>query len=468
MAAAYHHGTETIRIDGGSNPVYTVDGAITAIIGTAPVGAVNELTVCQTKKDFGQFGGELTAQGFTLPDAAHIWTRYGSGVAYVVNVCDPAKHKTSVSNEVLTVDPDTLTAKTAKPALQSGYTLTDGGNTLTENTHYTINTLTGEITYKTKPNSPKISYTYTDPTKVPADDIIGAYVAATGKRTGLELLTEGFNRQGADAKIIIAPDFDRHANVRAAMEVIAGKLKAIAYVAAPQGTSLSKALEGRGPLGTINFQTSSDRCQLFYPHVVGLLGLENLATHAAGLRMKTDVEQGYWFSISNRELLGVTGVEIGLTARADDPQSETNRLNEKGITTVFNSYGTGYRMWGNRLACFPTTSHIKNFEVAQRTGDIIDESIRRLELQYVDKPIDADDPNALIDSLLESVRTYMSTLKSIVGFSVDLDYEYDLVDAFSKGQVPIVYDYTPKLPAERITNTSVMTRKYLVNLLSAN
>lgn len=47
MAAAYHHGTETIRIDGGSNPVYTVDGAITAIVGTAPVGAVNELTVCQ-------------------------------------------------------------------------------------------------------------------------------------------------------------------------------------------------------------------------------------------------------------------------------------------------------------------------------------------------------------------------------------------------------------------------------------
>ena len=83
--------------------------------------------------------------------------------------------------------------------------------------------------------------------------------------------------------------------------------------------------------------------------MTGLLGLESLATHAAGLGMKTDVEQGYWFSISNRPLLGVTGVEIGLTARADDPQSETNRLNEKGITTVFNSYGTGYRMWGIRL-----------------------------------------------------------------------------------------------------------------------
>lgn len=462
MSAAFHHGTETKRIDGGTSPIYTADGAITAIVGTAPAGAVNTLTVCAAARDFLQFGSSLTGKGFTLPDAAHIWTRYGSGVAYVVNVCDPAKHKTTVSDEVLKIDPDTLTAKTAKPALQSGYTLTDGSNALTENTHYTINTLTGEITYKTKPTAPKISYTYTDPTKVTEADIIGAYVAATGKRTGLELLTEGFTRQGADAKIIVVPEYDKTATVRGAMEVVAGKLKAIAYAAAPKGTTLSKALEGRGPLGSINFQTSSDRVQLFFPYVTGLLGLESLATHAAGLRMKTDVEQGYWFSISNRELLGVTGVEIGLTARADDPQSETNRLNEKGITTVFNSYGTGYRMWGNRLACFPTVSHIKNFEVAQRTGDVIDESIRRFELQYIDRPID----DALIDSLLGSIRTYLGTLQSIVGYSVDLDYDYDLVDAFSKGQVPIKYEYTPKLPAERISNASVMTRKYLANLVS--
>nr|DAN03232.1 MAG TPA: tail sheath tube [Caudoviricetes sp.] len=462
MSAAFHHGTETKRIDGGTSPIYTADGAITAIVGTAPAGAVNTLTVCAAGRDFLQFGSSLTGKGFTLPDAAHIWTRYGSGVAYVVNVCDPAKHKTTVSDEILKINPDTLTAKTAKPALQSGYTLTDGSNALTENTHYTINTLTGEITYKTKPTAPKISYTYTDPTKVTEADIIGAYVAATGKRTGLELLTEGFARQGADAKIIVVPEYDKTATVRGAMEVVAGKLKAIAYAAAPKGTTLSKALEGRGPLGSINFQTSSDRVQLFFPYVTGLLGLESLATHAAGLRMKTDVEQGYWFSISNRELLGVTGMEIGLTARADDPQSETNRLNEKGITTVFNSYGTGYRMWGNRLACFPTVSHIKNFEVAQRTGDVIDESIRRFELQYIDRPID----DALIDSLLGSIRTYLGTLQSIVGYSVDLDYDYDLVDAFSKGQVPIKYEYTPKLPAERISNASVMTRKYLANLVS--
>lgn len=108
MAAAFHHGTETIRIDGGSSPVYTVDGAITAIIGTAPIGRPNELTVCQTLKDFAQFGAALTGRGFTIPDAANIWTRYGAGIAYVVNVCDPAKHKSSVTGEILAVDAATL------------------------------------------------------------------------------------------------------------------------------------------------------------------------------------------------------------------------------------------------------------------------------------------------------------------------------------------------------------------------
>ena len=462
MAAAYLHGIETIRIDGGSNPVYTVDGAITAIVGTAPVGAVNEITVCQTKKDFAAFGGQLTGAGFTLPDAAHIWTRYGSGIAYIVNVCDPAKHKTSVVDESLTVDPDTLSAKTAHPALQAGYSVSDGSTGLTEGSGYRIDTLSGEIVFAAKPTAPKISYTYTDPSKVTEADVLGAYVAASGKRTGMELLTEGFNRFGADAKIIIVPEYDKTATCAAAMATVADKLHAIAYIAAPKATTLSQAIQGRGPEGTINFKTNSDRVQLFYPHVKGLLGIESLATHAAGLRMKTDVEQGYWWSISNRDLQGVVGAEVALTARADDPQAETNRLNEKGITTVFTSYGTGYRLWGNRLACFPTVTHIKNFEVAQRTGDLIDESIRRFELQYLDRPID----DALIDSLIGSVRTYLGTLRSIVGYSVDLDYDYDLVDAFSKGQLPLVYDYTPKLPAERITNTSVMTRKYLVNLIS--
>ncbi|AWX15232.1 phage tail protein [Mergibacter septicus] len=458
---AFHHGTETKRVTGGSVPVQTVDGAIIGIVGTAPIGVVNDLTLCQTKKDFARFG-TITGKGFTLPDAFDILSRYASGQVYVVNVLDPTRHQTQVNDETLTPDPNTLITNTAHPALLT-LTVKADSTPLTEGTDYIVDMQTGEIRLKASQSNLTATYTYADPTKVTEAEIKGGVESSTGTRKGFELLRDGFNKFGADAKILICPEYDKTASGAAALQVLAEQLKAVAYVQLPQGTSLSKAIEGRGPLGTINAKASSERVRHFYPYTQGMSnGLESLATHAAGLRMKTDVEQGYWFSTSNRELLGVIGMEIPLTARIDDIQSETNRLNAVGITTIFNSFGTGFRLWGNRSSCYPTVTHIINFETALRTGDLIDESIRRTELQFIDRPID----DALIDSLLETIDTYLRSLKSIVGYNVNFDYDYDLVDAFSKGQVPIVYDYTPKIPAERITNTSIMTRKYLINLVS--
>ncbi len=63
-----------------------------------------------------------------------------------------------------------------------------------------------------------------------------------------------------------------------------------------------------------------------------------------------DLEKGFWWSNSNQEIQGITGVERSLSAMIDDPQSEVNQLNENGITTIFNSYGSGLRLWGNRTA----------------------------------------------------------------------------------------------------------------------
>lgn len=459
---AFHHGSETTRVNGGSVAVSTVDGAIIGIVGTAPMGAVNELTVCLTKKDFAKFG-TILGQGFTLPDAFDILARYASGQVYVVNVLDPAKHRTTVSNETLTLDSNTLTAQTAKQGLLS-LSITANGATLNEGADYTVDLQTGEITFARSQTTLKATYAYADPTKVTEDDIKGGVDSLTGKRKGFELLRDGFNLFGADAKILICPEYDKTASCAAALATLADQMHAKAYIQLPKGTSLSKAIAGRGPMGTINASASNENVRHFFPYAIGSSNsLESLATHAAGLRMKVDVEHGYWFSTSNRELSGVIGMEIPLTARVDDLQSETNRLNAVGITTIFNSFGTGFRLWGNRSSNFPTVTHISCFEVASRTGDIIDESIRQAELQFIDQPID----DALLDSFVETIDTFLRSQKSLVGYSVGLDYEYDLVDAFSQGQIPLIYDYTPKIPGERISNKSVMTRKYLANLVSA-
>ncbi len=88
-------------------------------------------------------------------------------------------------------------------------------------------------------------------------------------------------------------------------------------------------------------------------------------------------------------------MERALSAKLGDAQSEVNRLNENGITTVFNGFGTGLRLWCDRTAAFPTVTHMKNFENVRRTGDMLDEALRFFSLQYLDRTID----QALIDAL---------------------------------------------------------------------
>ncbi|KPG85095.1 phage tail sheath C-terminal domain-containing protein [Pseudomonas sp. RIT-PI-o] len=88
------------------------------------------------------------------------------------------------------------------------------------------------------------------------------------------------------------------------------------------------------------------------------------------------------------------------------PQTAPNLLNENGITTVSNAFGTGLRLWGNRTAAWPSVTHLRNFENVRRTKDVVDESIRYSALQFVDQPI----TTALITSVTESVNLFLRKL----------------------------------------------------------
>ncbi|WZG45649.1 hypothetical protein JJBFEOPA_02130 [Mannheimia haemolytica] len=171
----FHHGSETERVNGGSVPVSVVDSAIIGIVGTAPIGAVNELTVCLTKKDFAKFGTILN-QGFTLPDAFDILARYAAGKVYVVNVLDPSRHRTTVTDEVLTLDRNTLTAQTAKTGIIAVTRVKDGANVLNAD-RYSVDLQTGVVTFVSAPSAPKISYIYADPSKVTEEDIKAGWIA---------------------------------------------------------------------------------------------------------------------------------------------------------------------------------------------------------------------------------------------------------------------------------------------------
>src|SRR5690606_28162531 len=73
---------------------------VIALIGTAPIGPVNTLTLSQTETDDAQFGPEsLTAQGFGIPEALAGIHDFGAGTVLVVNVLDPAIHRSNVADQ---------------------------------------------------------------------------------------------------------------------------------------------------------------------------------------------------------------------------------------------------------------------------------------------------------------------------------------------------------------------------------
>lgn len=473
MPANYLHGIETTEVERGPRPIRVVKSAVIAVIGTAPTGPINELTLCLNDIHAAQFGPHRT--GFSIPEALQGIFDFGAGTVLVVNVLDPAVHSTTVDEQ------DKQFAPNDQLQLEHGALQTlqiqsaDGLVTYLESTDYKADRLTGHIRRLPTGNIAanaliKVAYTYADPSKVTATDIIGA-VNTAGRRTGLKAFQDSYNQLGFFPKIFIAPGFSTLKAVTAELGASASQVGGIAYIDAPIGTTVQQVLAGRGPAGAINFNTSSDRVRLCYPHIKvrdAAHGerLQPLSIRAAGLRAKVDNDHGYWWSSSNQELIGVIGLERPLTARVDDSNSEVNLLNENGITTVFNSFGSGLRLWGNRTAAWPTVTHMRNFGNVRRTKDVVDESIRYSALQFVDQPI----TTSLITSITESVNLFLRKLigdGALLGGECWYDPARNPQTELEQGHVLFNYKLTVPLPFERGTFETEITGDYLVNLGAA-
>ena len=147
MAANYLHGVETVEVERGPRPVRTVKSAVIGLIGTAPIGAVNVSTLTLSEKDAAGFGPQLP--GFTIPQALDAIYDHGAGTVIVINVLDPATHKTAVANEAIAFDASTDRVKLAHGAVAALVVKsTDGATTYVAGTDYTIDLRRGQIQFK--------------------------------------------------------------------------------------------------------------------------------------------------------------------------------------------------------------------------------------------------------------------------------------------------------------------------------
>ena len=150
---------------------------------------------------------------------------------------------------------------------------------------------------------------------VKMSDIIGGVDALTGKRTGLKAFEDCYSLFGYYPKTLIAPVYCKNTAIVSEMNVICNKIRAMGIVDAPVGASVQDVITGRGSQGTINFNTSSERIILCYPHLkvydteTDTIKLQPYSQRLAGVIAAKDIEKGYHWSPSNTEIQGIVGVE---------------------------------------------------------------------------------------------------------------------------------------------------------------
>jgi phage tail sheath protein FI len=417
-------------------------------------------------------------QGYTVPYALAAIQAQAAGQVIVVNVFNPYLHYTAITAQALAMPasgPQVLNL--GHMGVWNVIVKNSGGSTTYINgTDYTLDAVNGIVTQKTggaitSGEALSVSFSYADPGKVQDSDVVGSVTGTT--YTGIQALRTTYGTMGFFPKILIAPGFSQDAATASALTSTAQAIRAVALIDSPPSISPATAIANRGVTGNV-FDTSSDRAVLCYPqeqffdlglmpagvtlnsagtpvrNAANITAVGPYSQWVAGTMAAKDLQQGYWWSPSNTQIVGPLGPDVTLYASVLDAASDVNNLNAQGIVTVFNAFGTGLRVWGNRSAAYPTYTTPNNFISVRRTMDVIEESVELAMLQFIDQPIS----NALISAILASVNAFIRSLigrGALVAGSASYNSAENPSNQVAAGQLVFDIDVMPPPPAERLT-----------------
>lgn len=459
---AFLHGAETNEVAKKTFSVPTVESAIIILTGIAPYGAQNVLTkITGTNDALKTFGPQVP--GFSIPQALDAIFKQGNATVIVINTFDKTSHVTAVTAESQTVL--NRAAKTAyAPVIDAAVpVVTDSAGTTTyvAGTDYTIDDF-GNITILSASIAEnaiiKITYKKLNAAAITGSVIVGANTS--GVKTGMFLTEDVQSTFGFKPKLLIAPGYSNNTTVVAKMASDAVKYRAHYIIDAPLGTSISDAIAGRGPSGSINFYTSDKRAILAYPYLAAIAPATGAAENRpfsqflAGVISNNDDKNGYHVSPSNKNIAGIVGSELVITSSLTDSSADCQTLNAVAISTIFAAFGSGVRTWGNRNASYNTNNTgITTFISVVRTADIIEDSIEAASLNFIDIPLD----QAGIDQVRDAVNQFFRTLKAkkiIIDGSCTFDKSKNSDADLAAGKLVLDYDFLPPPPLERLTYNS--------------
>lgn len=509
--SSFFHGVGIQEVLIGPRSIMLVRSAVIGLIGTAPTwmvsssatpppAGVNKLGLVANQTDASAYGPLV--QGYTIPYALdNIFNQgqqSGVGPILVINVFDPSVHFTLVSAKALSFPASgvqVLNLKQMGIVNNSVFKITNVGGTTTyvEGTDYTVDYINGVVTALTSSaitvgEAVLVTYDYYDPTLVQDSDIIGAITG--GAYTGIQLFLTAFSTYGFFPKILIAPGHTSQ-QIQQSLEISSGKIRAVYCYDSPPDTVVATAITNRGVI-TNAFSTGSDRAILCFPNqefydtglVVDGVTINSLGTPVqapanvtadgpyssfmAGVISSNDFQNGFWWSPSNQAIQGSTGPDIQMYISPFDPNDDTNLLGAAGIVTVFQSFGTGLKTWGNYSAAFPNSAAETSFICIRRTLDVIEESIQIASLAFVDNPISLGLVNTVLKSVNDLFRSMIQQGALLVGSVASFDPKKNPASQLGAGQVIFSLNLMPPPPAQDIQYDFFVDTSLLSGLTTSN
>ncbi|MEZ2602857.1 phage tail sheath family protein [Kluyvera intermedia] len=274
--------------------------------------------------------------------------------------------------------------------------------------------------------------------EVPGEDLQRAAIIR-----GIEALQLGQSSVNYTPRILIAPDWSTDDGVGKALESMAERCRAIAYLDSPS-MATPEEVSRRGQMYGARVELLRPRIKVV-SDIAGRTLNRPYSAAAAGHRVRIDSTKGFWWSKSNQEVLGFTGLEQVDSYMVGDDTCVANQLNQANVSTIVQM--DGYKHWGNRLC---TNDPQYRFEAVRRTVDVIEDSIQLMVTkEYLDAPVS----KSLGVSMLGSVNSYLRqqiTAGVIISGTAWLDEELNTPETLAAGVVYINIALTTKSPAEQI------------------
>ena len=470
MNDQYLHGVEILEAPAGPRPVRASSVGAVGLVGTALTGPAGPAIVAGRRAGEDSYGS-----AGTIPAA--LAAIYDQGIApwiVVVNALDRATHRTAVAAADFTF--------TAAGAVQLDHRLvsdvvvyefseaevgagSDAAAVGVEGADYAVDLATGIVSRIegggiAAAATKRVSYKYVDESLVTE-----AQVAAAAAR-----LPDAESELGLIPRILIAPGWTGRVTRAAAVLPAVGAITGATVTAAllPLADRLRGIVVADGPNTTdaeaIAYRELFDSRRLFIVDPgVKLAGSAGATYDApasgrtAGVMARNDAdpERGFWWSPSNRPVLGIAGTSRPVSFALSDAVSGSNHLNEHEVATIIRQQG--YRLWGNRTC---SADPKWAFVSVVRTADAINAALLRSHLWAVDRGITA----TYADDVIESVNAYLRGLLgqgAILGGRCWIDPELNPAQQVVAGQIHFDFDFTPTYPAERVTFRSHITDRYV-------